>query len=57
MTKTLVIDYDERLTDSVKEALKTALTKLVTDGKVKAFEISEIPQDPPKTVLALGVLD
>lgn len=57
MTKTLIIDYSERLTDSVKETIKTALDKLTELGKVTAYEMSEIPQAEPIPVASKGVLD
>lgn len=57
MTKTLMIDYDERMTDSVKETIQTALDKLIELGKVKGYEMSEIPQADPVPVASNGVLD
>ncbi len=54
--KTLMIDFDERLTDSVKNALKEMLMNLASDGKVNAFEVCELPQDQPKPVCGFGVL-
>lgn len=57
MNRTLIIDYNERVTDSAKEKIEKTLNLLIETGGIKGYEMAEIPQADPVTLAKKGELN
>jgi hypothetical protein len=53
--KTLMVEADERLCGSTEKAIKTTLDNLFEAGKIKSFELLDLPESEPQLIAKGGI--